>query len=124
MKSRAQQEFEKQYPGFAWESQLDRTKSAWITKYPEQSHCGTEQQTNNTERTVSMPIYRVALTVKPSALEQEKGQTERMILPSVEVIAEDMNGAIANAVHANAAKLKPEDIARATVYVDKQYPTK
>ncbi len=47
----------------------------------------------------TMQVFKVAITQKPSPNELQSGKTEEFVLPSVEVIADSKEHAVAIAVH-------------------------
>ncbi len=70
--------------------------------------------------TKTMSIFKVAITQKPSQLEEQAGVVEEMVLPTTEVLANTKEQAIALVVFQNYDKLKADtshDLKRATVLI-------
>ncbi len=62
-----------------------------------------------------MTLIKVWITQKPSALEQQAGEVEKLILPPVEVLADDKQQAVMLVTFTNAEKLAAANLPRCTV---------
>ncbi len=62
-----------------------------------------------------MNLYRVAITQAPSALEAQAGTTDKLVLSTVEVLANSDFHAIAQAAFNNHEALGQVNLARCTV---------